>query len=574
MRASLRRQTALPMSVHVTADFGVRLSLQSAVESMLSSLAACLLSPQRSHEQVVKRPVVTRAAAGFAGWGDLTPRPSPPERSSNSAPPENSRDRRRARRAEENGAESDSAAGDMTPRRAAAEARRAFTWDEQGVYLEEAEEGGSRSSDESLPSRSRVSESKESRRSFEGREAKVSQGQRPPFGQLRRPARPPPGVSGAARRVAEKQQQQRGPGGTAGRGGAGGRASSPQAARPSFDRKARFKIGRREDSVEELREREASVTAMPLPLPMASATHANLFVRLGLSHEAGAGLEAAGVARPTDIQTRAIPALVQGMSAAVLAETGSGKTLAYCLPLATRLYAYKQLGKSQAMRRVPATACPEALIIVPNRELGIQVAASAEAAAVWCQPEDAPRTLCVVRLLGKEKAPSPASRKGAAAAPAPSDKRDVTWAGAEGGELDTQKVDPQAAAAAFEAADIVVATPRTALTLQKTGRLRLGRCRVLIVDEADELLSAGFIEDVSKLVRSAAGEAGVGVFGQQVQLVCVAATLSRETWDETIKPTFPVKMQRITSQGLHRPAPGVAQVRAFNKIALLRLKTH
>ena len=72
--------------------------------------------------------------------------------------------------------------------------------------------------------------------------------------------------------------------------------------------------------------------------------------------------------------------------------------------------------------------------------------------------------------------------------------------------------------AAFEAADIVIATPRTVLQLQKAGRLRLGRCRTVVLDEADELLSAGFVDDVAAVVRSAAGEAGVGVFGQNVQV--------------------------------------------------------
>jgi hypothetical protein len=46
------------------------------------------------------------------------------------------------------------------------------------------------------------------------------------------------------------------------------------------------------------------------------------------------------------------------------------------------------------------------------------------------------------------------------------------------------------------------------------------------------------------------------------QLVCVAATLSRQVWDEVVKPMMPVKMGRIATEGLHRPTAGVIQVRA------------
>ena len=270
--------------------------------------------------------------------------------------------------------------------------------------------------------------------------------------------------------------------------------------------------------MEQLRARETALAALPLPLPVASNAHP--FRALGLSAEAGEGLQLSGVSRPTPIQQLAIPALVQGTSTAVLAETGSGKTLAYCLPLATRLYAYAQLGKAHAMRRVPATACPEALIIVPNRELGVQVAASARAAAEWCQPDnDGPgpgtRQLCVVTLLGKDKMSSSKSGGGDGRASKPSA---ASLAGAWGGGDDGIMGDMANDGAAFEAADIVIATPRTVLQLQKAGRLRLGRCRTVVLDEADELLSAGFVDDVAAVVRSAAGEAGVGVFGQNVQV--------------------------------------------------------
>jgi len=285
----------------------------------------------------------------------------------------------------------------------------------------------------------------------------------------------------------------------------------------------------------------------PLPLPPALPRHADPFVRLGLSEAAGLALAAAGLRAPTPIQSLALPSLLRGASAAVLAETGSGKTLTYALPLLTRLYASWAGGARRA--RTPATACPQILLLLPSRELGVQAAAAAAAAADCVRPNDAPRAACVLPLLGRDKRAMAAvlASGGRAAPPATAEDEDSLSPGA------------------FEAADLVVATPRAALTALTAGRLRLGRLDALVLDEADELLSPGFAADVKQLLRKAVPDAenARGVFGQPVQVVFAAATMGRAEWDGRLRAAWPGKLARIASPGLHRgPAALRQRVRA------------
>ena len=72
---------------------------------------------------------------------------------------------------------------------------------------------------------------------------------------------------------------------------------------------------------------------------------------------------------PTEIQARAVPALLAGRSVVGVAETGSGKTLAYALPILHRLKTLELQGKP-----VTVYGEPRAIVVVPTRELGEQVA--------------------------------------------------------------------------------------------------------------------------------------------------------------------------------------------------------
>jgi superfamily II DNA/RNA helicase len=267
---------------------------------------------------------------------------------------------------------------------------------------------------------------------------------------------------------------------------------------------------------------------------------------LGLSDAAGSGLAAGGYVQPTPIQTLALPTLLRGASAALLAETGSGKTLCYALPLLTRAY-----GDRARVPRVPATSCPQLLFVVPTRELGLQVLAAAQAAALWCCPDDVPRPAAVMPLLGRDKRRAAAVMASGGRPPAASPAR------GGGGDEEDEPLSP----AAFEASDVVVATPRAALQALHSGRLRLGRLAALVLDEADELLSPGFAPDIEALLALAVPARATcrGVFGQPVQLVAAAATLGRAQWDGALRRAWPGALERVASPGLHRPAAALRQ---------------
>src|SRR4051812_3789753 len=71
---------------------------------------------------------------------------------------------------------------------------------------------------------------------------------------------------------------------------------------------------------------------------------------------------------PTEIQIKAIPALLAGRSVVGVAETGGGKTLSYALPILHQLKTLENNGS-----RIELPSQPRAVVIVPSRELGEQV---------------------------------------------------------------------------------------------------------------------------------------------------------------------------------------------------------
>src|SRR4051812_46396843 len=92
------------------------------------------------------------------------------------------------------------------------------------------------------------------------------------------------------------------------------------------------------------------------------------FTDLDLLPSLQATLKELGLVELTEIQRRALPALLAGRSVVGVAETGSGKTLAYALPI---LHALKSLENGGS--RVDNAGHPRAVVIVPTRELGEQV---------------------------------------------------------------------------------------------------------------------------------------------------------------------------------------------------------
>jgi ATP-dependent RNA helicase DeaD len=175
------------------------------------------------------------------------------------------------------------------------------------------------------------------------------------------------------------------------------------------------------------------------------------FAALGLRPELCDALAALGYEEPTPIQAEAIPALLSGGDVLGLAATGTGKTAAFALPLLQRIRAPLADGTLPA----PA-ATVAALVLVPTRELAMQVAEAVHKYG---------------RGLG------------------------VRVLAVYGGAAMTQQL-----RALERGVDVVVATPGRALDFLTRGTLKLDAVRVLVLDEADEMLDMGFEEDLTAIV--------------------------------------------------------------------------
>jgi ATP-dependent RNA helicase DeaD len=180
--------------------------------------------------------------------------------------------------------------------------------------------------------------------------------------------------------------------------------------------------------------------------PEAAAVHGFSpgFAALGLEARLLAALETLGYEEPTPIQREAIPALLSGKDVLGQAATGTGKTAAFTLPLLQRI-------------AHGAKARPSALILVPTRELAIQVATA-------------------VQRYGKELR--------------------ATVLPVYGG----QAIGPQIQAMR-RGIDIIVATPGRVLDHLRRHTLRLNGIELLVLDEADEMLDMGFADDLEAILE-------------------------------------------------------------------------
>ncbi|NMO91430.1 DEAD/DEAH box helicase [Actinomycetospora sp. TBRC 11914] len=181
----------------------------------------------------------------------------------------------------------------------------------------------------------------------------------------------------------------------------------------------------------------------------------NGFAPLGLDERVLATLVEQGFHTPTPIQTETIPLLLAGRDVLGLAQTGTGKTAAFALPLLSRID--------------PAVRAPQALILTPTRELAIQVAEAIESFSAGLSH------VHVVQLYG----------------------------GAPYG--------PQLSALR-RGAQIVVGTPgRVADHLEK-GTLDLTDVGYFVLDEADEMLQMGFLDEVEHIFGLLPADRQVALF--------------------------------------------------------------
>jgi ATP-dependent RNA helicase DeaD len=179
------------------------------------------------------------------------------------------------------------------------------------------------------------------------------------------------------------------------------------------------------------------------------------FEDLGLAPEVLEAVKMAGYETPSPIQAKAIPALLQGENLLGTAQTGTGKTAAFTLPLLSRI---DFSGHETSV-----------LVLTPTRELAIQVAD-----AITQYAAKMPNVHVVPVYGGQDIAVQLRALK--------------------------------------RKANIVVATPGRLIDHIKRGSISLGAVKAIVLDEADEMLDMGFMEDVDTILKEIPADAQRALF--------------------------------------------------------------
>ncbi len=204
----------------------------------------------------------------------------------------------------------------------------------------------------------------------------------------------------------------------------------------------------------------------------------------------------AGYELPSPIQQVAIPKIQKGGDLIAIAQTGTGKTAAFLLPILDRLVKLKAANESSGT---------QVLIMVPTRELAVQIVQNAESYGRHYQFR------CVAIFGGvEEKAQLRALRK---------------------------------------EAHIVVATPGRLIDLMERFHSQFRNLKVLVLDEADRMLHMGFLPDIEKVV---------GELPRRRQSLMFSATFPKPV--EALAQKFLHKPERVQVGRKEDPAEGITQV--------------
>jgi ATP-dependent RNA helicase RhlE len=232
------------------------------------------------------------------------------------------------------------------------------------------------------------------------------------------------------------------------------------------------------------------------------------FRTLGVSEAVSELLAARGIAAPFQIQALVIPEALRGGDVLAKSPTGSGKTLAFAVPIVQRLN--------------PSDRRPAALVLVPTRELCVQVTEE-------------------FALIAGDS---------------------VKVASVYGG------VPLKAQAAEAKEAHVIVATPGRLQDLVDRGMLALDAVQVLVLDEADRMLDMGFKPQVDRLVRR---------LREDRQTMFFSATLDGEVGELARRYThYPARFEgelpadRRSGEVDHRFVPVTADTKVSTLVELLR----
>ncbi len=205
-----------------------------------------------------------------------------------------------------------------------------------------------------------------------------------------------------------------------------------------------------------------------------------LFRDLGLSDAVMQAVNAVGYETPSPIQAATIPPLLAGRDVLGQAQTGTGKTAAFALPILTNLK--------------PGSKAPRALVLAPTRELAIQVAEAFQRYASHI------KGFHVLPIYGG------------------------------------QSYEPQLSALR-RGVDVVVGTPGRVMDHIKRGTLKLNSLEWMVLDEADEMLRMGFIDDVEWIFENTPPGRQVALFSATMPSAIrrIAKTHLKDPEEVTIK---------------------------------------
>jgi superfamily II DNA/RNA helicase len=203
------------------------------------------------------------------------------------------------------------------------------------------------------------------------------------------------------------------------------------------------------------------------------------FIDLGLDNRILEGIDAMGYENATPVQQQVMVPILEGKDIIAAAQTGTGKTAAFLLPLLHRLLT------------MPHTAGDiNAMVIVPTRELAIQIAESIEGLSYFTDVSSI-----------------------------------AVYGGGDGNSFTAEKK------ALTSGVDIVVCTPGRMIAHLNMGYVKLNGLKYLVLDEADRMLDMGFSDDLAKIITF----------------------LPKERQNLLFSATMPVKMRELSKKILINP---------------------
>lgn len=204
------------------------------------------------------------------------------------------------------------------------------------------------------------------------------------------------------------------------------------------------------------------------------------FTDFGFDQRLMEGIDASGYENATPVQEQVIPLIMAGKDVIASAQTGTGKTAAFLLPLINKIITNPHEGQTN-----------NALVIVPTRELAIQIAQHMEGLSYFTSVSSI-----------------------------------AVYGGGDGNAFVQEKK------ALSQGADVVICTPGKMMSHIKMGYVKFGGLKYLVLDEADRMLDMGFYDDIMFIIDS----------------------LPKKRQNLLFSATMPHKIREMARKILHDPA--------------------